>query len=179
MGYYDRDRKPNSVSQYAAGQMNHAAPSHNNTAEYQSSGIPFVHTKAGIGENNSTVHVFTFPFVTRWLMVQVVDGTDKLTLEGKCKIGFANGGTALDGDQYVNTQLTNNTRLELKCTKVFLMVPVGALGTGTCDIQIIAGLTGVPNSDFPELEGAIVTGDHNKFVGINDNTGIYTTTTAL
>ena len=170
-GYYDRDRRPKTAAGLAdgwtgdepAGQMNYAPPHHSSTAEYQSSGVPFVFTLKNKAPDVQNVYTIDLPFGSRWIMVQIVN-TGTIVLRGDCRIGFGykgadDSGLVGTGNNYVNTQLTNQTRLELKCSQIQVVV----LGTGNVDIQIIAGLTGVPGQDFPKFTNAT----DGNVIGIN------------
>ena len=102
-GYYDRDRRyrwpdgsDNFDNDHPAGSMNHPSPSHNNANEYIASGTPFVVTKQI--ENNATKYqlvTISFPYVTRWLMLNVFDGIiggtpAPGTVEANVRVGFGN-----------------------------------------------------------------------------------------
>ena len=102
-GYYDRDRNQRDLADgsiytapTAAGTMNHSFSHHSNSNEYISSGMPFVFTQATEQSSSDQLVTIEFPYVTRWLMVNVYDGThedgDPLpgTLENKVRVGFGN-----------------------------------------------------------------------------------------
>jgi hypothetical protein len=146
-GYYDRDRT-NSTAGIPAGQMNHTYSHHSNVSEYQSSGIPFVARVASVAMG--TKKTINFPFVTRWVMVNVYTTTDPSSLQNDATVAFSDGGSA--ADVCVSAYLCARQRLEIKCKK--LVVTTGASGTTT--IEVIAGLTGV--KDFPNQDASHVSG---------------------
>ena len=175
-GYYDRDRNQRSAdgsihtAPTTKGTMNHSYSHHGNANEYMSSGIPFVFTQAIANSGTAQLVTIEFPFVTRWLMLNVYDGTHEAadplpgTLENKVKVGFGNatsdfgvqmnagaGGTL--AGCFVSAYLCARQRLELKCKKIYLQIPAN---TDTCSIEIIAGLTGV--KDFPSQDTINVAG---------------------
>ena len=88
--YQDVDR--NASAKLSARTMNYAAPNHNSTAEYQSSGIPFVAQKGSVGTGVKTT--INFPYVTRWVMVNVYTGSNPATLQNDAKVAFSDGGAA-------------------------------------------------------------------------------------
>ena len=172
MSYYDRDRKPfvdgggNNV--YTAGTMNHAYAHHSNVAEYQSSGIPFAHTEVissfTSGDNTGykdQLVTINFPYVTRWILVQIHDGTTtngQYDLVNTCRIGFGSANSNSEGvadENYVTTNITNTQRLELKCKKLYVWVP-GTLQGSNVHIEVLAGLTSV--KDFPSTDERYLSG---------------------
>jgi len=176
-GYYDRDRNQRSAdgsiytAPTAAGTMNHAYSHHMNANEYIASGMPFVHRasflKAAYTEDGSSGNYFdelitiTFPYVTRWLMVQVHDGTltnGQYDLINVARIGFGNYDTdeGIQGSNFVTTNITNQQRLELKCKKLYVWLPGTLQGSQDAYIEVIAGLTNV--KDFPDQDTRYVSG---------------------
>ena len=140
-GYYDRDRnlrhqKGSNLGKLvsepeAAGAMNHPYTHHGNTAEYQCSGIPWL--KKYSSASNQIVQ---FPFVTRWIVVTAVGGA--------VKIAFSSTGNA--NSQYITVPDGQmSARLEIKCTEMWV----------TCggEVNIMAGLTNVHESQFPDITG--------------------------
>ena len=174
-GYYDRDRNQRDIADgsihtapTAAGTMNHSFSHHGNANEYISSGMPFVFTQATEQSSSDQLVTIEFPYVTRWLMVNVYDGThedgDPLpgTLENKVRVGFGNkdadegvqmneGTSGVKAGCFVSAYLCARQRLELKCKKVYFFLPAN---TGDCSIEIIAGLTGV--KDFPSQDLSLI-----------------------
>ena len=176
-GYYDRDRNQRSAdgsvhtAPTAAGTMNHAFSHHGNANEYISSGMPFVFTQSVATSVSAQVVTIEFPYVTRWLMLNVYDGIHggtplPATLETTVKVGFGNK-DADEGVQmlvnvpdasnksgcFVSAYLCTRQRLELKCKKVYVQIPAN---TGSLSIEVIAGLTGV--KEFPSQDGAHIAG---------------------
>ena len=176
-GYYDRDRNQRSAdgsvhtAPTAAGTMNHTFSHHSNANEYISSGMPFVLTQSVATSTSAQVVTIEFPYVTRWLMMNVYDGIHDGTplpgtLETTVKVGFGNK-DADEGVQmlvnvpdssnksgcFVSAYLCTRQRLELKCKKVYVQIPAS---TGALSIEVIAGLTGV--KDFPSQDGAHIAG---------------------
>jgi len=159
-GYYDRDRTvPGSSTQRAgAGTMNHAYTHVGNTAEYQSSGYPFFQT---IDINNSAypdaddtstditlddgdIISVQFPYVTRWIMMTAHSGNSKIAND-KAFVGMSEAGVASTASSFVDLAFVDGVRLEMKASKLyFRLADVSAIA----HIEIIAGLTGVPSSEF-------------------------------
>ena len=162
-GYYDRDRNYrdpltglHSGVPAAAGTMNHAYTHVGNTAEYQSSGYPFFQT---IDINNATypdaddtnitlgdgdIISIQFPYVTRWIMMTAHSGNSKIAND-KAFVGMSEAGVASTGSSFVDLAFVDGVRLEMKASKLyFRLADVGAIA----HIEIIAGLTGVPASEF-------------------------------
>ena len=173
-GYYDRDRNPSGAfgsGATAAGTMNHAYAHHSSVAEYQSSGIPFAHTEVissfaaatgtSPGGHKDQLVTINFPYVTRWILVQIHDGTTtngQYDLVNTCRIGFGSANTNSEGvtdENYVTTNITNTQRLELKCKKLYVWVPGNLEGTNV-HIEVLAGLTSV--KDFPSTDERYLSG---------------------
>lgn len=159
-GYYDRDRNPNGAfgaSATTAGVMNHPYTHHGNVAEYQVSGIPFFYALTCTA---NTVHTVTFPYVTQWIQIVVVDSnqTVKVAYE-KAGLGHDGGnftgGNALTGknfvlvDSAVSNDANNGHIWRMKTNQLAFIS-----GSSTT-VYIIAGLTGVPSDHFPSLSGII------------------------
>ena len=52
--------------------LNYPNPSHNHAAEYQVSGFPFVaKTNVNVGDDDARVVTVSFPYVTRWVIVNL------------------------------------------------------------------------------------------------------------
>ena len=130
MSYYDRDRNPRSTSTGlptssadAAGTMNHPSTHYGNTAEFLVSGWPYIH-------DGSTGTNVDFTHVTQWIVVTA--GNAPVT------ISFKSGGAG-----FVVPANTTSPRLDLKCATVYY--------SAAC--TIIAGLTNVLASEFPDMSG--------------------------
>ena len=178
--YYDRDRNYRNpttgavVSRGTAGTMNHAYSHHGNVAEYQASGIPFAQ-KVQVDLNHA-VQV-DFPFVTQWIQV-IVDEGDRVQVafqESALAInggGFDGQGTnsaALAGTNHVVIDASvegppNGSIWRIKTNKIFF----AGLTNSTTNVYIIAGLTSVPGTEFPDLSGIIGIG---TTAVITDNDG--------
>ena len=162
-GYYDRDRRPRNANgtenswdaNTAAGTMNHVYSHHGNVAEYQVSGFPFVQRVALTADQEK---VLTFPYVTQWIQFEVDGGND-------CAVAFSESGqegqvgsgegtnyfvvksATGSGDSTTFTPSTN--RFPIRCAKVYL----SDLGSSGCTVTVIAGLTAVRSSEFPDISG--------------------------
>ena len=137
-GYYDRDRTvPGSSTQRdGAGTMNHPYTHHGNAAEYQCSSIPWLQEYASA--SNQQV---TFPFVTRWIVVTAVG---KTPTTHDVKIAFSSTGIA--NSQYITIPAGSmSPRIEVKCTNMWV--------TSASEVNIMAGLTNVHTSQFPDITG--------------------------
>ena len=166
MSYYDRDRNPRSpstglpVSRTAMGTMNHPMTHHGNVAEYQVSGIPFFYT---FTTAEDTVHTITFPYVTQWIQI-ILDDNKSI------KVGYTKAGLEHDGGNYEeeHAPLSNaDTRLTGSNYVVFDSTSAGDLPNGAIwrmktnqlaiisanevRVSIVAGLTNVLSSDFPDI----------------------------
>ena len=164
-GYYDRDRNPRldstgiSGTRTAAGTMNHPMTHHGNVAEYQVSGIPFFHAFTSAAD---TVHTITFPFVTQWIQIVVPDNEEIKV--AYCKEGLAHTGgnfednslsggadTRLLGTNYVTIDGSNSADIPNGSIWRMKTNQIALIGDSTILVSIVAGLTNVPSSDFPDL----------------------------
>ena len=122
----------------------------------------------GSGTYYDKIVAVNLPFVSRWVMCRVYADGNVGTSLTDIKIGFGNydADDGVQSSSYVTSYLTNGSRLELKCKKVYFVIPGAYAGTnGTSlgadlNIEVIAGLTGV--SEFPDL-------DSTKIVGISSH----------
>ena len=164
MSYYDRDRKPftdASGNVYAAKTMNHPMTHHGNVAEYQSSGFPFAKTIQATLQAEKV----EFPFVTQWIQIFAAD-VDRVIYISFSATGMHDGDDASSGDpspdNYIelhnaapNTDATqghnptpNKTGVwRLKCKEIYIKA------SGDTAVSIIAGMTNVPSTEFPDLTG--------------------------
>ena len=165
-GYYDRDRNPRTPGTEArtsaftaAGTMNHPMTHHGNVAEYQVSGIPFFYT---FTTAEDTVHTITFPYVTQWIQI-ILDDNKSI------KVGYTKAGLAHDGGNYEDDTANGNADTRLTGTNyvVFDSTSAGDLPNGAIwrmktnqlaiisanevRVSIVAGLTNVLSSDFPDI----------------------------
>jgi hypothetical protein len=116
--------------------------------QYQVAGKPFV--SGGISVNdlpNNTPLEISFPTVTRWIVLNNHDTTDGREV----RVAFSTSGFSSnnyftiseDTGDYTNTQ---TPRLELKVTKLYI---TGGASGGSTNVDVIAGLTGIPSSSIP------------------------------
>ena len=174
-GYYDRDRNPRSTStglrtspHTAMGTMNHPMTHHGNVAEYQVSGIPFFHAFTSVAD---TVHTITFPFVTQWIQIVVPDNEEIKV--AYCKEGLAhNGGKfsagqsgVLAGTNYVTIDGSNSADIPTGSIWRMKTNQIALIGDGAILVSIVAGLTNVPSSDFPDLSAITGIGTSNDLSG--------------
>ena len=180
-GYYDRDRNPSGAfgsGATAAGTMNHAYSHVGNTAEYLASGYPFfcsistgnavtfAANKTGSGSAGSQslddgdVISVAFPYVSRWVIVKgfksgVAVAEDEVFV-GVSKTGVGTGQTA--GPCQADLALIGGMQLEMKCSKLYFRI---ADISECTDIQIVAGLTNIPASEF------VVETSDNSNIGVD------------
>ena len=126
---------------------NWTTPAHNFVPEYQQSSFPFV-TSSAANEVNATPINVSFPFVTRW--VQVFN-TDPVAGDA-IRIGFTSAGVV--GTPTANFLVLSGgqstERLELKCTGLWFQKH----GANAGSFSLVAGLTNIPNGNFPALTGS-------------------------
>lgn len=144
----------------------HIKPSHNYVPEYQQSGIPFVKSSTTVNlniVNNVITNIADFKIdfnrVTRWIMIHNHDHVDK----GHLRVYFSkesaeNAFNAGDNDNYflIDSELETN-RLEIKCKEIYIVPDDSA---DNISYSLIAGLTNILSSDFPDQTTA------NGFIGI-------------
>jgi hypothetical protein len=149
-------------------------PSHNFVPEYQMSGIPHVETRnlparannAEIIENISD-HKFTFNSVTRWLIINNHSNNADKHLrvyfnETAAKTAYDSGNDNTDDSDLHYYELNGDEqsrRLEIKCKEIYL-IPDKI--NDTFDVTVIAGLTNIAASDFPDQT------KNNGFTGVED-----------
>ena len=145
---------------------NQGPPALGNVGPYQVSGKPFVSGGIDVSLYTNGPLEITFPYVTRWIIVRnsskSVDNSKRVLVAASAN-GFENAlvpglpGTKLTGSYFqVNDNYTDNSnptpnynrqartpRLELKLTKLYL--------SGAADnVDVIAGLTGIPTSTITD-----------------------------
>jgi hypothetical protein len=113
----------------------HVYSHHNNAAEYQTSSIPFVKTLS-IADGDLTR--VSFPFITRFIVIN----TDQ-----DLKLLFSATGEATDN--YFVVATGTSPRLEIKCREFWIKNDSG----GAAIASVLAGLTNIPYSQFPNLAG--------------------------
>ena len=147
-------------------------PSHNFVPEYQMSGIPHVETRnLPARANNAEIvanisdYRFTFNSVTRWLVVNNHSNNADKHLrvyfnETAAKTAYDSGNNNTDDSDlhYYEIDGDDQTRrLEIKCKEVYL-IPDKI--SDTFDVTVIAGLTNIAASDFPNQT------KNNGFLGV-------------
>ena len=163
-GYYDRDRRPRNANgtqnswdaNTPAGTMNHVYSHHGNVAEYQVSGFPFVQR---VQLDADQEKVLTFPYVTQWIQFEVDGGEDCAVAFGEAgQEGQSGGGkgtnyfvvkSAMSTANDATTFSPSTNRFPIRCAKVFL----SDLNGSGCTVTVIAGLTAVRSSEFPDISG--------------------------
>ena len=146
-------------------------PAHNYVPEYQQSGIPFVRKITLI---DGTAVALNFDFLTRWVIIKnTSDTTITFGFNGDANQGI-NENTAINvsadgidldpqdagGHKYTRLPFVSlaaeseTQRLELKCKQIFFK------GVAGKTIEVIAGLTNIRSSDFPDQTAA------NGFTGV-------------
>jgi len=121
MTYYDRDKST------AQPKMQWPKPHFGSVSEYQVSPWPFV---ANVTASQTDFEV-DFASVTRWIVVHAVAGPVTLS--------FKSG-----GEEFVVAE-GQSSRLELKCTKIYITTGAGI----TC--SILAGVTSIDDTQFPDI----------------------------
>ena len=148
-------------------------PSHNFVPEYQMSGIPHVETRtlAARANNGEVVvaidsHKFTFGSVTRWVVINNHSNNAGKHLrvyfnETAAKTAYDNLDDPNDSDlhYFVINGDEQSQRLEIKCKELYLIPDTP---NDTFEVSVIAGLTNVAASDFPDQTKA------NGFLGVED-----------
>jgi hypothetical protein len=112
----------------------------NNVGSYQVSGAPFVSSSIDCGALGGPIKI-TFPYVTRWIMVQ----NNSVETPEDLKVGFSSLGitetnnffTVFNRQSAVNADRSSICpRLEIKLSELWL--------TGSSNCEVIAGLTNIP-----------------------------------
>ena len=134
MSYYDKDKANAQPS------MKWPKPHHGSTAEYGTSGWPFV--KSGTTAEDLTTSVtVTFEYVTRWVQITNTGAND-------LAISFADPGFGIAPTTYYEVQSGDiSPRLELKCVKLYI-TSLNAAGTS---YSLVAGLTSISSDGFPDI----------------------------
>jgi len=133
MSYYDRDKSDAQPS------MKWPKPHHGSTAEYGTSGWPFVETGTTATSLSTSVTV-TFEYVTRWVQITNTGAKD-------LALSFEDPSTSAPGTYYEIQAGDVSPRLELKCVKLYI-TSLDAAGTS---YSLIAGLTSIPSDGFPDI----------------------------
>lgn len=122
-------------------------PNHNFVPEYQQSGIPFVTGSNNL--DNGIVDHIQFPTVARWFTVHSSTNGNKIV-----RVGFTeNGVKGTETKNYYEVHPGEQTpRLEIKTKDLFIG---NFSGADDAVYYVIAGLTGIPSSNFPTLTGSL------------------------
>ena len=119
--------------------LQHAYSNHNNAAEYQISSIPFTKTQSIAAGAEVKI---SFPYITRFLVLY--------TSAEDAHLLFSETGN--DGGKtnwFVVKSGSTTPRLEIKCREIWIKNP----GGGATTISVLAGLTNIAYSQFPDLAG--------------------------
>ena len=130
--------------------LNNPKPNHNNAAEYQVSGVPYVTSSAASEVTNAPLQ-FVFPNVTQWVSVFNI-GAKSL------KVGFSeNGVKGQETKNYITLEpygtadkITSIENVRVRTKELWFEAGHSA-GTS---FQIIAGLTNCSSGSFPSLTGS-------------------------
>ena len=128
---------------------------------YMASGIPYVTSSKNnmVLTPSTPIHV-QFPFVTRWICIRSTDNAGGLRplrvgfTENACRPGMS-GSVFIIPDQ--NTPHNpgfgmTDPVLEIACTDIFISSDTPGQRT---EMTLIAGLTNIPRSEYPNLTGSI------------------------
>jgi hypothetical protein len=104
----------------------------NHTPAYQVSGAPYA--TASLDSNSIEGRIVHFPYVTRWIKIVNKDTSNAV------KVAFSARGLATENNYFTvgkgaTGQPTSTEILEIKVSEIYL--------TGSTDVDIIAGLTGI------------------------------------
>jgi len=119
--------------------LHHPRPHHGHASEYQVSGFPFVYQH---GADMADLRI-EFPFVTQWICVTAPSGDAAISFKPSQS---DEGGDAMRFVIPQNSMMV----LPVKCVDLFVD------SNGQTDVTVMAGLTNVSRTDFPdisELEG--------------------------
>ena len=136
--------------------LKHTQAGSNFVPAYQISGTPYV-TSSQPGEVlGPTAIKIEFPFASRFLVITNTSANDM-------RIGFsANGVTgSIDANYWVLPGDAVSPRLEIRTKQVFFLDH----GAGAADFSMLAGLTGIPNQNFPILTSSLDGVDGFKGIG--------------
>ena len=133
MSYYDKDKANAQPS------MKWPKPHHGSTAEYGTSGWPFVETGTTAADT-ITSNTVAFEYVTRWVQITNTGAKD-------LALSFEDPAGSAPGTFYTVQAGDVSPRLELKCVNLYITSLDGA-GTS---YSIIAGLTSIPSDGFPDI----------------------------
>ena len=114
-----------------------------NVSEFQASSLPWVVTGS---TTNTTVTKYTFPFVTKSIIVHNVESSSK-----KLRIGFTeNGVNGVGGNYYFVIDSGDLVTLDVRVTELY----VRADTSNTISYSVLAGLTTIDKNMMPLLTGS-------------------------
>tara|TARA_B100000900_G_scaffold412035_1_gene432986 strand:- start:70 stop:510 length:441 start_codon:yes stop_codon:yes gene_type:complete len=120
----------------------------NHAPAYIASGVPFVTQSTGTEVPNAASNTlrFSFPFVTKFFQVENIHGSRGL------RVGFSDLGVkGTVTKNFISVAAGQKTDvLDMRCKELYF----GGEG-GTSAFRIIAGLTMIPDSEFPVLTGSV------------------------
>ena len=114
--------------------LNNPRPNHNHAAEYQAAGFPFVYQH---GSDMADLRI-EFPYVTQWICITCPGGD--------VSIAFKASQSDETGDA-MRMVIPQKSMMVLPIKCVDLYVDSG----GRSDCTVMAGLTNVKRSDFPDI----------------------------
>jgi hypothetical protein len=141
--------------------LHYPKPSHNSSAEYQVSGIPYVTASVWNEVTNTTPIRVQFPYVTQWFQVHSWG-------YGNLKVGFTENGVkateTLNAFSVVSGSLNTGAStaavtaqmvgpFHLRCKELWIM-GTSDNGSDNAAFTVIAGLTNCKSGDFPILTGS-------------------------
>lgn len=124
---------------------------------YQMSAVPFVTSSNGAEAQNTPVRV-EFPNVTRFIVVRETEGEDlriAFTRNGVKATGASISGSTYEqraehANYFVLKGNESTPRMEVRCKELFFQRD----GSSNAGFSIIAGITPIPNRNFPALTGS-------------------------
>jgi hypothetical protein len=115
-----------------------------NISEFQASSLPWVATAS---TSNTTVVKYSFPFVTKSIILHNLESTSK-----KLRIGFTeNGVNGVGGNYYFLIDSGDLVTLDVRVTELY----VRADTSNTIQHSVYAGLTTISNDMMPILTGSL------------------------
>lgn len=116
--------------------LNQAKPHHGHAAEYQTAGFPFVYQH---GADMADLRI-EFPYVTQWICITAPSADAGISF--KVSQSDVAGGTVA-----MRMVIPQNSMMVLPIKCIDLYVDSG----GQTDVTVMAGLTNVNRSDFPDI----------------------------
>lgn len=112
-------------------------PGLGNAASFQSSGIPWTSSSVAPASGSST-EVFTFPQVTKFIVVKNVNDTDTLL-----RVGFSENGVVNSGNYFLLSR-GESFAGDLKVTDLHFMSD----GASPVSFSVVAGLTNIERREL-------------------------------